>query len=441
MDGVRKFQTEPVRGSPARESEARMAKGKKGPALFEVIRASQQKQLEEQRRREQQQQRASTASPGPLYSAAAKLTQLDWLHGRRNTPAATAPATSSVATHPVSAPVAPVMREVMPGSVDPVESIVQPPIVEVPVAQAQVASSRTFATPPAAREQDFSAASDVARAVREEIAAASRVSTTYEDVSPDPVFNNVTSLFGSQASRDSADDDDASAGRKKWLPAFKMPFAISYSTGLAAGIAILLVAGVTVVALQVNGTVDDVPGGSTLANATPNPKVLEVKPSQPANPPANALAEKPAPKPSIKPTQPEKPAGPAMAQPKPTPAPAMTVESQLAPVPLPASGKRIVGVQYVVLMSFPPAAEKEARELVAYLTERGVPVTAERGLPGYSKTWFSIITTVGFHKVNDNPRYDAFIGPVNKLMTEYAKGSKFKSFKPDVYTWRAASAG
>lgn len=404
-----------------------MAKGKKGPALFEVIRAAQQKQLEQQRKLEQQR----TAGPGALTTAASKLRDLNWLRGRTSTQPVSEPAvepvmrqmpqrqatTEHAATEQASRPVIarePVMREVSPvardESVDSApETAIEPPaetVAEYSFERAPVESTPARPVVTTAPEHAPTPADDIARRVREEIAAASRMPDTYEDASPDPVLNNVADLFGPPR-RD--EDDEPSSPRR-----FALPFQLNYATGLAAGIALIVVVSLIIIFTKISAS--DA-AGTTLADSTPRPDVLDVKPEQPAVAKRDVPVEQP--RANIAPPQRN-----------------VGVESTFQPVPLPASGKRIIGVQYVVLLSFPRA--EPAQDLVKFLTSKGVQVTAEKGLPGYSQSWYSVVTTVGFHRTRSNPQYDAYIEPINKLMKEYANGSRFKSFKPDIYTWRAS---
>jgi hypothetical protein len=370
-----------------------MAQRKKGPALFEVIRAAQQKQAEQQRKQEAQRH----ATPGALGTAANRLKDLGWLKSKLV-------GNSTTSKHE------PVMREIRASRVEPVET----PVVEVePIAPVQ--RVETPVARPAvvlAHESAPTAAEDVARQVRQEIAAASRMKETYDDISPDPVLNNVADVFGRIDAR-----DEEPATRS-----FRFPFHLSYSTGLAAGIGLLVVLGLVLVFSKIGS--NEV---KTLANQTPRPDVIEnVKPPQSVVEAATPV------RPTNNNTAVARPVGPT------TPG-SVAVESDFSPVALPPGGKRIIGLQYVVLMSFPPAAEADAKELVNFLNSKGVAVTAERGLPGYSQTWHSVITTTGFHKTKENKQYNAFIEPINGLMKQYAKGSKFKTFKPDVYTWRAAN--
>ncbi len=416
-----------------------MAKGKKGPALFEVIRAAQQKQLEQQHKLAQQR----AAGPGVLTTAASKLQNLKWLRGRdsiapvehhdapvmREIPTRqadfveAAPASQrqveTIIERPASA--SPVYREVAP-----VEAVVaQPPEPVIEVRASPVRPVVTYTNEPAPTPAD-----DIARRVREEIAAASRMKDTYDDVSPDPVYNNVADLFGTQNR-----EDEVAAGTGR---SFKFPIPFTYTTGLAAGIGMLLIVSLIVIFAKI-GTGGESKGA--LADAKLRPDVLEVKTqggSGQGNVRITSDGEIKVTAPSIKQlVKPTDDKATAMARAGQTQPHTVGVESAFAPVTIPTNGKRIIGVQYVVLLSFP--RQEPADELVKFLTGKGVQVTAEKGLPGYSKTWYSVVTKTGFQRTIDNPQYDAFIAPINKLMKEFANGSKFKSFKPDIYTWRAAS--
>lgn len=391
-----------------------MAKGKKGPALFEVIRAAQQKQAEQQRKQELARQQ----QPGALANAASVLmSPSSWLTGRQ-TPQQNAPVT----------PATPVMREVPRQEPVRVEtsfpSIVAPKPVETPAAKPPIAQpkptpvifekSEPEARVPEVRSEPRRAdvespAAEAARRVREEIAAASRIKETYDDVSPDAVVNNVHEVFGREPSI-----DEPRSPRFN----FQLPFQLNYRTGLIAGVALLAIAGATIIALR--------PGGDSQASSQKRHDVLQNVPAEGSQPANEGVASR-------------TPAGPSdttLGRVN-SPAQAVGVENSPKPVALPANGKRVVGVQYVVLMSFPPASAADAKELVNFLADNGVSVTAEQGLPGYSKTWYSVVTTTGFYRTKGNTEYDQYIERVNKLMEKYAKGSRFKSFKPDVYTWRA----
>ncbi|GIW77750.1 MAG: hypothetical protein KatS3mg104_2813 [Phycisphaerae bacterium] len=373
-----------------------MAKGKKGPALFEVIRAAQQKQLEQQKRLEQQKK----SGPGVLTTAAAKLRELSWLKPRSGASTSARPivsptgisGSSTTGSSGSDRPQADV------NSVNSSTMVERAPDVPRPVVMIE-STPMSLLTP----------AEDIARQVREEIAAASRIPDTCDDPTPDPVLNRVSELFGTSDPSERTPVEP----RRVW----SLPFRVSYTTGLAAGIALLVIASLILVFTRINRSVDS--SGLNLAGLTPRPDVLEVGSVAPSETPSRVVSS-----------------GNTEARANVTASPTgkVSVESSLRPIPLPPSGKRIVGVQYVVLLSVP--REEPAQELVKFLASKGISVTAEKGLPGYSQTWYSVVTTTGFQRTRNNPEFDDFIEPINKVMKEYANGSRFKSFKPDIYTWR-----
>lgn len=366
-----------------------MAKGKKGPALFEVIRAAQQKQLEQQKRLEQQKK----SGPSVFMTAASRLRELHWLKPRSHTlpPENPTVAPSARTDSSISA----TSETVSLSDNTPVErsTTVARPVVIIETKPAPVS------TP----------AEDIARQVREEIAAASRIPDTCDDPTPDPVLNRVPELFGSS--------DPDSQGPIKHRRPVKFPFRMTYTTGLAAGIGLLVLGSTLVVVTRIDRSADL--SGPNLMSSTPRPDVLEVGSATSSGTSSRIVSSE---------------SNEARANMTSTPTGKVGVESSLRPIPLPPSGKRIVGVQYVVLLSVP--REEPAQELVKFLASKGISVTAEKGLPGYSQTWYSVVTTTGFQRTRNNPEYDAFIEPINKVMKEYANGSRFKSFKPDIYTWR-----
>lgn len=374
-----------------------MAKGKKGPALFEVIRAAQQKQLEQQKRLEQQKK----SGPGVLTSAASRLRELNWLKPRSQSSTSANSIAPSESSHGSSMPASAELT-----SLESVSSSDNPPVersLEVTRPAVVIEPKPAAASTPA---------EDIARQVREEIAAASRIPDTYDDPTPDPVLNRVPELFGAS--------DPVTEAKRSVAPLLsrKLPFRMTYTTGLAAGIGLLVLASLIFVVIRINRSGDS--SGSNLASLTPRPDVLEVGSASPAEQPSQAVAPG---------------SNQARANVTTPPTGKVGIESSLQPIPLPPSGKRIVGVQYIVLLSVP--REEPAQELVKFLASKGISVTAEKGLPGYSQTWYSVVTTTGFQRTRNNPEYDAFIEPINKVMKEYANGSRFKSFKPDIYTWRA----
>ncbi len=417
-----------------------MAKPKNAPALFEVIRNAQEKQRKEQERQKQLQAQRELAgttaeADGNAEHMATSLLRspLFWFKGRQAL-------AEHAAKHPeqatvIPANVIPVMREIPPA----------PAVMAAPARSIRV---------------DIA---DEARRMREEIAATSSPApafqpepvafapTVYDAPAPAPGAN-VEAALGAHESYDdvprsffdgrpietgepvhhapAGDDFDlervlsgtsgepTAAGASRLRERFALP--LNYTTGIVAGCGVLVLIGAVYLATSLASNPK-----TALAEAKPNPKVLEVSP-QPVQPTAPVVAR-------TEKARPVADTGP-LARPGKTAVESTSVEN-VRPVPVPTNVKRVYNLQYIVVLSSPIA--KDAQEAVKFLADNGIPATAEQALPGYSRSWYSVITTKGFEKTRNNPEFDAYMGQLSKLMQKYAKGSKFKTFQPDVYSWRA----
>ncbi|MGN6727672.1 MAG: hypothetical protein ACTHLZ_17265, partial [Tepidisphaeraceae bacterium] len=261
-----------------------------------------------------------------------------------------------------------------------------------------------------------SIAAEHARQVREELAAQEApVQDAFFSPAPERSANE-------RSSRREIFDPAASSGVEDYLagarPSGEIALRFSYTTAAIAGVGIVL--GLVIVYVIASA-------GHKKANryATDivQPGVLNVAPSGTDNSAPAATPVKPATDDRL---APRADAGGAQRT--------LGLETLGHPIPVPTSVKRVIGLQYVVLLSFPRA--DDANELVKFLADNGVPATAEKALPGYSPSWYSVVTTRGFDHVRKNPDYDSYVAALGKLMQKYARGSKFRTFQPDVYSWR-----
>ncbi|MBC7784753.1 MAG: hypothetical protein H7144_13025 [Burkholderiales bacterium] len=439
-----------------------MASRRKGPALFEVIRASQQKQLEQQRKLEE----AKNHAPGVLQNAASLLGSPHfWLaKGKKAFTGGSSVVTRPVvaqatASRPVryndapaearpspivAAPREAVMRQIPAAPVPDIDrqtpivaapSITEPPVTEpapqrTPVYRQAIAPAIPATVPHHDPEPAHeSPAAAAARMVRQEIAATSdiedsvfveqgyvahksqpRIEPSRIETKSDRTIDSVVDMFGG---------DHAEPRDSIWS---KLNLKLNYTTGVVAGCLLL---GAVAVALIVSRDKPD--DKLALADQNIRPNVLDVKPStrQPVTP--------------VVPPAAKPPADTGLARPDLTRQPGAVRSEIIAdkPIKVPTNVKRENGKQYLVLLSFP--RDVDANELVKFLADNGVAATAEKGLPGYSKSWYSVVTVRGFAKTQGIPEYDTYSARIAKLMEKYARGSKFKTFKPDLYSWRAAN--
>ena len=371
-----------------------MARHKNSPALFEVIRNAQQKQREQLERQRQIEQNGIDVSP----AAALLRSPLYWFKGKH----------AHDAVHGIAnrAPAEPVMREVSP-SLSPHDDVIPTTVyaepIEVPTAVAV----------PVAVPQISTVAAEYTRQIREEIAAQESPAAEpfFDQQAPQTQRDPAVAL----SSESSIDADDYLSAAPQQPNQIELRF--SYTTAALAGVGIL----VALAVVYVVGAAGHSRANALAAN-TVHPDVLNVTPVTPG-PDGNLLQQNN--------TDDNQSLGRTDAT---GTSQSLGLDTLGKPIPVPTSVKRVIGLQYVVLLSFPRA--DDAKELVQFLADNGVPASAEKALPGYSPSWYSVVTTRGFDHVHGNTDYDSYVASLGKLMQKYAHGSKFKTFQPDVYKWR-----
>jgi hypothetical protein len=98
--------------------------------------------------------------------------------------------------------------------------------------------------------------------------------------------------------------------------------------------------------------------------------------------------------------------------------------------------RRTVGLQYVVIQSYPPEEEKFAKAAVDLLNSNGVLCTLETGIP-YAPRWICVVGIDGFTRVRNSPEYDVYIAKIKQIEAKAGGTSKFlKKFDPKPYPWK-----
>jgi hypothetical protein len=102
--------------------------------------------------------------------------------------------------------------------------------------------------------------------------------------------------------------------------------------------------------------------------------------------------------------------------------------------PAPANGKpqRIMGMQYVVIQSYPD--DVDADEAVTLLKQNGIDASVEK-IPSYSK-WPCVVGATPFDRIKSNPQYDRYIDQIDQVSAKFAGRSKFKRFQPQALRWK-----
>lgn len=428
-----------------------MAKGKNSVALFEVIRAAQQKQQQQLLKQQQQAQRQQArAQQGPTRSASDLLWQpIFWFKGKlahqqdRETTHPDVTADPSVDTAPsVSAD-----REVeslrhtlskydlptqyhqtpderqdeshSPGSMNASGSMdahgsMDSSAVEAHEAFAQAEESTPIAE--SSRVEPSGVETSGVEADRIESAAA------VPSFRPEPVriLNHPDLLADAPAPRSAplptaaipflADPAQVPSLSNLSARSHDSDFRLSYVALIAAGFAIVAAVGL---AIMFGREKDAAP----TASVPKDPSVLQIAKSGsgtslrnvvPANPGANFGSNVP-----------------ERSQPKIVPLPAN-------PITPPANVDRVAGLQYVIMQSYP--YEGDARQAVKDLADNGIAATVEKGL-SWSPKWYCVVGTRSFEHCSNNPEYDSYLTSINAVNEKRTNVPKFQRFQPNPYRW------
>lgn len=131
--------------------------------------------------------------------------------------------------------------------------------------------------------------------------------------------------------------------------------------------------------------------------------------------------------------------GTAVRTPAPVPAPAPAAGSSAVPGAEWVGRPRQIGLNYVVIQSYPSDLRKMADEAVDVLARGGVDASVERGLRGYGSKWV-VVGTAGFDSVR-TPEFQAYVKKIERISEAAYKASKtskrsFSAFQPQPgYRW------
>jgi hypothetical protein len=97
------------------------------------------------------------------------------------------------------------------------------------------------------------------------------------------------------------------------------------------------------------------------------------------------------------------------------------------------NGRRIVGMQYVWIQSYPDP--EDANDAVEVLKKAGIDATAEKGL-WLAPSWTSVIGTRAFDHAKNNAEFDKYIASIREVSNTFGATSKFKRFEPRPIGWK-----
>lgn len=96
-------------------------------------------------------------------------------------------------------------------------------------------------------------------------------------------------------------------------------------------------------------------------------------------------------------------------------------------------GKRYIGLNYIIVQSYPLAEEKMAKEAAAFLNKEGINCTIETGVKGYLP--ITVVGLQGFDKQSSLAFKDHKLR-IQQLSTKYTSNSRsYKAFAPVAKKW------
>jgi hypothetical protein len=96
---------------------------------------------------------------------------------------------------------------------------------------------------------------------------------------------------------------------------------------------------------------------------------------------------------------------------------------------------RTVGLQYVIVQSYPVEEKQWAEGAMKVLNEAGVLCTIEKGIP-WAPSSYCVVGVTGFDRTRNSPAYDAYIARIRQVSDKFAGTVRFKKFDPKPFRWR-----
>jgi len=100
---------------------------------------------------------------------------------------------------------------------------------------------------------------------------------------------------------------------------------------------------------------------------------------------------------------------------------------------------RTVGLNYVIVQSYPTA--EEAKAACDALIKNDILCTVEKAPKGWPAGWYSVIGITGFDRISSSPKYERYIASIKAVGKQFAGSQKFKKFEPMAYKWQGERGG
>jgi hypothetical protein len=194
----------------------------------------------------------------------------------------------------------------------------------------------------------------------------------------------------------------------------RITFALSYTSAIIAGFAVLVVVGLAyIVGSHIRGgSPRTLTGPSTvdLRKGPPHPSVLDVKPI------------------------PLKTAAPLLEADDAITAAPVPSSSMATPPPTTLPSAREINRNYIIVQSYPD--QKGAQDACDMLARNNIPCSVENSLPNFASGWYSVVTFMGFDHIRNNPDFEKYMDSIRAVSAKFAGTAKFKRFEPQPYKWK-----
>lgn len=108
-------------------------------------------------------------------------------------------------------------------------------------------------------------------------------------------------------------------------------------------------------------------------------------------------------------------------------------DNRSAPPSVAGDGKRYIGLNYVIVQSYPVAEEKMAKEAAALLNKEGISCTIETGVKGYLP--ITVVGLQGFDRQSSAP-FKAYVQRIQQISAKLTTGNhSYKAFAPVAKKW------
>ncbi len=98
-----------------------------------------------------------------------------------------------------------------------------------------------------------------------------------------------------------------------------------------------------------------------------------------------------------------------------------------------ATGPREFGLNYIVVMTYPPDRKDVAQQACDYLGKHGIACSVEEAPPFFHRGWWAVITRKGFVKTTSDPAYNACMERIEKLTPGFKSTPRSDPFSPTAF--------